>query len=81
MQEKEAFARQFVETLRAAAAAVGQVESGLDVDRARSFAGIDVRIDNDREARIAELRRQHQEGSYRPDPADVAARIVDDHLA
>jgi hypothetical protein len=76
MQEKEASAGEFVETLRATAAAVGQ-GSGLDVDRDGSVVG----IDNDREARIAELRRQYLEDSYRPDPAEVAARIVDDRLA
>jgi hypothetical protein len=77
MREKETPAGEFVETLRAAAAAVGQVGSGLDVARDSSVVG----IDNDREARIAELRRQYLEDSYRPDPAEVAARIVDDRLA
>jgi len=81
MQEKEGTASEFAETLRAAAAAVGQPagqqSAALDVDRDTRFAG----IDTDREARIAELRRQYLEGSHSVDPREVAASIVDDHLS
>lgn len=74
MQEKEGAVSEFAETLRAAAAAVGQPVRhpgvALDVDR-----------DTDREARIAELRRRYLEGSYSVDPRAVAARVVDDHLS
>lgn len=81
MQEKEGAVSEFAETLRVAAAAVGQPvgqESvALDVDRDTRSAGIDA----DREARIAELRRQYLEGSYSVDPQEVAARVVDDHLS
>jgi anti-sigma28 factor (negative regulator of flagellin synthesis) len=81
MQEKEGAISEFAETLRAAAAAVGQPQGqsgvALDVDRDTRSAGLDA----DREARIAELRRQYLEGSYSVDPREVAARIVDDHLS
>lgn len=30
--------------------------------------------------RISELRRQYLNGSYQPEPAKVAAKIVDEHL-
>jgi anti-sigma28 factor (negative regulator of flagellin synthesis) len=33
-----------------------------------------------REKRIAELRRQYVEGTYRVDAAQVSASIIDDHL-
>jgi anti-sigma28 factor (negative regulator of flagellin synthesis) len=73
MQEKETPASEFVETLRAAAAAVGQ-QAGADRD------GQYIQVDQDREARIAELQRKYAEGSYQVSAADVAARMVDDHL-
>lgn len=77
MQEEEASVSKFVEGLRSAAAAVGQQAGTLVADR----VGQSIEMNEDREARIAELRRQHVEGSYHVDPADVAARIIDDHLA
>jgi anti-sigma28 factor (negative regulator of flagellin synthesis) len=33
------------------------------------------------EARIAELRKQHLAGTYKVDAAELAAKIVDDHLS
>jgi anti-sigma28 factor (negative regulator of flagellin synthesis) len=81
MQEKKGAVNQFAETLRAAAAAagqpVGQQSVALDLDSDTRSAG----MDTDREARIAELRRQYLEGSYSMDPREIAARIVDDHLS
>jgi anti-sigma28 factor (negative regulator of flagellin synthesis) len=76
MQKKEAPASEFVETLRAAAAAVGQKAGALDESR----DGGPFEVDQEREARIAELRHQHSEGAYRVNSADVAAKMVDDHL-
>jgi anti-sigma28 factor (negative regulator of flagellin synthesis) len=76
MHEKEGTVSEFAETLRAAAAAVGQGGVALDVDRDSRPAEIDAA----RETRIAELRRQHLEGSYRADAGEVAAKIVDEHL-
>lgn len=76
MQEKETFAGELAKTLRAAAAAAGQPAAALDAER----TGQSVEVDQDREARITELRRQYAEGSYHVKAADVAARIVDDHL-
>jgi anti-sigma28 factor (negative regulator of flagellin synthesis) len=35
----------------------------------------------DREARIAELRKQYLSGTYKVDAGKVAAKIVDDHLS
>lgn len=35
----------------------------------------------DRDARVAELQRQYRSGEYRVDPATLASKIVDDHLA
>ncbi|HMJ62718.1 MAG TPA: flagellar biosynthesis anti-sigma factor FlgM [Bryobacteraceae bacterium] len=77
MQEKEEAVSEFAETLHAAAAAVGRGGISPDVDRGGSRSD---EVDADREARIAELRRQYLEGSYRADAGEVAARIVDDHL-
>jgi len=34
----------------------------------------------EREARIAELRQQYQQGLYRVDAATLSARIIDEHL-
>lgn len=76
MQDKEEAVSEFAETLHAAAAAVGRGGVSLDVDRDSQSAEVDA----DREARIAELRRQYLEGSYRMDAGEVAARIVDEHL-
>jgi anti-sigma28 factor (negative regulator of flagellin synthesis) len=76
MHKKEAPASEFVETLRAAAAAVGQQAGALDGDR----DGQTFEVDQEREARIAELRRQYSEGACRVNPAEVAAKMVDDHL-
>jgi anti-sigma28 factor (negative regulator of flagellin synthesis) len=72
MHEKEGTVSEFAETLRAVAAAVGQ--GGVDRDSQPA------EIDAAREARIAELRRQHLEGSYRADAGEVATKIVDEHL-
>jgi anti-sigma28 factor (negative regulator of flagellin synthesis) len=76
MQEKEEATSKFVETLRAAAAAVGQRGVTLDADRDSRPAEVDA----DREARVTELQRQYLEGSYGADSGEVAARLVDDHL-
>jgi anti-sigma28 factor (negative regulator of flagellin synthesis) len=76
MQKKEASGSEFVETLRAAAAAVGQQAGTVDADRdAKPFE-----VDQEREARVAELRRQYSEGTYRVNSAELAAKMVDDHL-
>jgi anti-sigma28 factor (negative regulator of flagellin synthesis) len=76
MQEDETPSGEFVETLRATAAAVGQPAAGRDFEQGVSAA----EPSPDREARIAALKRQYAEGAYHVDAADVAARIVDDHL-
>jgi anti-sigma28 factor (negative regulator of flagellin synthesis) len=76
MQDKEGAVREFAETLRAAAAAVGQGVIALDVDLDSGTSAVDA----DREARIAELRRQYLAGSYSADAGEIAARIVNDHL-
>jgi anti-sigma28 factor (negative regulator of flagellin synthesis) len=76
MQDKEGTASEFAETLRAAAAAVGQGGVTLDADL---DSGTSV-VDADREARIAELRCQYLAGSYRADASEIAARIVNEHL-
>jgi anti-sigma28 factor (negative regulator of flagellin synthesis) len=76
MQEKEASASEFVETLRAVAAAVGKQAGTLEADR----DGRPFEVDQEREARVTELRRQYSEGAYRVNSAEVAAKIVDDHL-
>ena len=66
-----------VETLRTAAAAVGRPAGAMD----RQQSGSAVEPDSEREARVATLKRRYAEGAYHVDAADVAARIVDDHLA
>jgi len=76
MQEKEGVVSEFAETLRAAAAAVGQGGVALDVDRDSQSAEVDA----EREARITELRRQYLDGTYGTDPTGVAAAIIDEHL-
>lgn len=76
MQEDEKASAEFMETLRTAAAAVGSPAGALN----RQQSGSAVEPDPEREARIATLKRQYAEGAYHVDAADVAARIVDDHL-
>jgi anti-sigma28 factor (negative regulator of flagellin synthesis) len=76
MQKKEGAVSEFAETLRATAAAVGQQGVAIDMDRGSQS----VEVDAGREARVAELRRQYLEGSYRVDAGEIAARVVDDHL-
>lgn len=34
----------------------------------------------EREARVAELRRQHQSGTYKVDAAELSSKIIDEHL-
>ena len=73
MEEKETPASESVKTLHAA---VGQQGARLDVER----NGQSLEVDKDREARVADLRRRYAEGSYQVNAANVASRVVDDHL-
>jgi len=75
MQKDEKPSAEFVEILRTAAA-VGRPAGALD----RQQSGSAVEPDSEREARIATLRHTYAEGAYHVDAADVAARIVNDHL-
>lgn len=76
MQEDEKPSGEFVETLRAAAAAVGRPALAINPQQPASAH----EPDPEREARIAALKRQHSEGAYQANAAVIAARIVDDHL-
>jgi|KBSMisStaDraftv2_1062788.scaffolds.fasta_scaffold16005_3 anti-sigma28 factor (negative regulator of flagellin synthesis) len=73
MEEKEIPVSESVKTL---GAAVGQEAAGLDVQR----NGQPIEVDKDREARVADLCRRYAEGRYQVNPANVASRLVDDHL-
>ena len=77
MQEDEKLSAEFVETLRTAAAAVGRPAGAMD----RQQSGSAVEPDPERDARIAALKHRYAEGAYHVDAADVAARIVNDHLS
>lgn len=56
------------------AAAIRQPERpNSDEERGESSA-------NEREARIAELRKQYESGNYRIDAAELSSKIVDLHL-
>lgn len=76
MQEDEKPSSEFVETLRAAAAAVGRPALAIDPQQP---ASVD-EPDPERETRIAALKRRYAEGTYQVNAAEVAAKIVDDHL-
>lgn len=76
MQDKDGAVSEFAETLRAAAAAVGQGGVALEVGRDSGTSEVDA----DREARVAELRRQYLAGSYSVDASEIAARVVNEHL-
>jgi anti-sigma28 factor (negative regulator of flagellin synthesis) len=56
---------------------VGRPVGALD----RQQSGSAVEPDPERDARIAALKHRYAEGAYHVDAADVAARIVNDHLS
>jgi anti-sigma28 factor (negative regulator of flagellin synthesis) len=49
----------------------------LDAD---SVSGVGVTGSEDRERRVAELRRQVQDGTYNVDATEVASKLIDTHL-
>jgi Anti-sigma-28 factor, FlgM len=49
----------------------------LDTD---SVSGVTVTAADNRESRVAELRRQVQDGTYKVDAAEVAGKLIDSHL-
>lgn len=73
MEEKETPVSESVKTLHAA---VGQQAARVDVVR----NGQPIEVDKDGEARVADLRRRYAEGRYQVNAANVASRVVDDHL-
>ena len=76
MEEDEKPSAEFAEMLRRAVAAVGRPAGAFD----RKQSGSSAEPDPEREARVATLKRRYAEGAYHVEAADVAARIVDDHL-
>jgi anti-sigma28 factor (negative regulator of flagellin synthesis) len=74
MDDERALSLGFTVGLQAAAAAIAREPERIESAHLLSDQA-------DREARIAELRRQCQSGEYRVDASALGAKIVDDHLA
>lgn len=55
-------------------------QAAVDRSDLSSAASVASQAIQNREDRIAELRQAYLSGSYRPDPAKVAAKIVDEHI-
>ncbi len=45
-----------------------------------SVTGVAATAAENRENRVAELRQQVQDGTYKVDPAEVASKLIDSHL-
>ncbi len=49
----------------------------LDAD---SVSGIAVTASDNRDSRVAELRQQVEDGTYKVDPAELTGKLIDSHL-
>jgi anti-sigma28 factor (negative regulator of flagellin synthesis) len=77
MKKKDTSGSGFADNSQAAAPARAREREPLSP----SIAAAREQILTSTEARVAELRHQYLSGTYNVDAAEVAAKIVDDHLS